>query len=90
MVFEEIIINKYLILRKFSKNLEYHQLQWHVDLEDRLVYSLLPTNWYIQLDNQLPQLITSQPIEIQSNVWHRLIKPSQTNITDLFVYIQFI
>lgn len=90
MVFDEIIINKYLTLRKFSKYLEYHQLQWHIDLEDRLVYSRLPTNWTIQLDNQLPQLITSQPIEIQSNVWHRLIKPSQTNITDLFVYIQFI
>jgi len=81
--YDEVHIKGNLYLRKFSKNLNSDQLQWHIDLEDRLVYSLLNTSWKVQLDNQFPVAITQTPLFIPKLIWHRAIKGND----DLFVYI---
>ena len=45
--------NEYII-REFDENIDPIELMWHRDLENRLVESINPTDWKIQLENQLP------------------------------------
>jgi hypothetical protein len=72
--FEEKIISDKRV-RTFSENVDDEELKWHQDNEDRLVKSLHPTDWYVQLDNELPIPLTeSDEILIPEGVWHRLIK----------------
>ncbi len=46
---------------------------WHRDREDRIVESLHPTDWEIQIDNELPKSLNEKVI-IPIGVWHRIIK----------------
>lgn len=58
--------------RTFSQSVNDHELVWHRDLEDRLVEAVTPTDWLVQLDNELPQPLTQ--IFIPKGVYHRTIK----------------
>jgi hypothetical protein len=63
------------VIRVFDQDIDPIELMWHRDQEDRIVEALEPTDWLVQLDNQLPTLI-QKPIFIPKYVWHRTIKGS--------------
>jgi hypothetical protein len=60
------------IVRVFGEDIDPIELKWHRDREDRLVESVEPTDWMIQLDNQLPEKI--ERVKIPAGEWHRVIK----------------
>jgi hypothetical protein len=62
-------------IRIFSKTVKQEELQWHWDEQDRYVAPVHPTDWKIQLDNELPKPLTNQCF-IPKGVFHRLIKGS--------------
>lgn len=62
-------------IRVFSESTDDSEFKWHQDNEDRLVKTLHPTDWMVQLDNELPQkLLVGKEIFIKEGVWHRVIK----------------
>jgi hypothetical protein len=62
-------------IREFSQDTPQEELVWHRDREDRIVESMHPTDWLVQLDNQLP-LSMNTPIFIPKETFHRVIKGS--------------
>ena len=61
--------------RTFGSELAENELKWHFDLEDRVVVCEHDTNWLIQMDNQLPELIIkNKEYFIQKGEYHRIIK----------------
>lgn len=74
--FKQKMING-MRIRTFSENVEDKELKWHQDLEDRYIKPLNKTDWYVQLDDDLPIPLKEQDeIYIPEGVWHRLIKGS--------------
>ena len=71
----EEIVSENEIIRKFSDNVDPIELMWHRDNEDRFVEAVSETDWYIQLENELPKKFTEK-IFIPRHEWHRLIKGS--------------
>lgn len=72
-------------IRVFDESIDPIELMWHRDQEDRIVEAVEPTDWQVQLDNELPTLI-DKPIFIPKYVWHRTIKgtgPLKIKITKL-------
>ena len=61
------------VVRTFSEDIDPIELMWHRDDEDRTVEAINGSDWCIQLDNELPRLMT-EPIFIARHAWHRLIK----------------
>lgn len=61
-------------LRTFDQNVSEDELVWHRDREDRIVTALHPTDWQVQLENELPLPLTK--IFIPKGVYHRVIKGS--------------
>lgn len=61
------------VIREFSGNTDSGEFTWHRDREDRIVSSLAPTDWEIQLDNELPKKLEGE-ILIPRGMWHRVIK----------------
>lgn len=72
--FNEYVEEGYHI-RTFSKSVEDGELVWHRDKEDRIVEVIGESDWMIQLDNELPKLITER-IYIPKETYHRIIKGS--------------
>jgi hypothetical protein len=70
------------VVRLFNENVDPIELKWHRDREDRLVESLEPTDWMIQMDNHLPSKIDK--VFIPAGEWHRVIKGTG----DLVIKIQ--
>lgn len=70
-------------VRKFSHDVESHELKWHRDDEDRIVVPLNENDWMFQRDNHLPEPIHGE-IRIAKGEWHRVIKGT----TDLVVRIK--
>lgn len=73
------------VIRVFDQDIDPIELMWHRDQEDRIVEALEPTDWLVQLDNELPTLI-DKPIFIPKYIWHRTIKgtgPLKVKITKL-------
>lgn len=62
-----------IVERYFADDTKDIELTWHRDRESRLVSPLFETDWKIQLDDELPQIINSE-ILIEEGRWHRLIK----------------
>lgn len=84
-VFKETIIeetSKYrLVQRNFCKELCEEELIWHRDKEDRDVCLIEGDGWYIQKDNELPQLMKKESIfKIPKETWHRIINKNGTNL----------
>jgi hypothetical protein len=63
--------NQYI--REFSTDVATHELEWHIDREDRTVEVIENNNWHFQLDNNLPQLL-KETIFIPKETYHRVIK----------------
>lgn len=61
------------VLRRFDELIDPIELMWHRDDEDRLIEAVAETDWYIQLENELPKKFTEQ-VFIPRHEWHRLIK----------------
>jgi hypothetical protein len=59
-------------LRTFDQNVSEDELVWHRDREDRIVTALHPTDWQVQLENELPLPLTE--IFIPKGLYHRVIK----------------
>ena len=73
------------ITRVFDQDIDPIELMWHRDQEDRIVEAVEPTDWQVQLDNELPTLI-DWPIFIPKYIWHRTIKgtgPLKIKITKI-------
>jgi len=68
---EDLGENTYI--RTFSEDTLDEELKWHWDEEDRVVHPLHPTDWRIQMDNQLPEKIAKATV-IPAGEWHRIIK----------------
>ena len=60
------------ILREFSDDVDPIDLKWHRDLKNREIISVEETDWMIQMENSLPEIITKKIIP--SLEWHSLIK----------------
>lgn len=70
-------------VRRFSRDVDSHELKWHRDDEDRVVTPLAENDWLFQRDNHLPEPIRGE-IKIARGEWHRVIKGT----TDLVVRIK--
>jgi hypothetical protein len=70
--FKEYIKEDYII-REFNSNVDESLLVWHRDYQDRLISVIDETNWKIQLENKLPEII-KEDIFIPKGVYHRIIK----------------
>lgn len=75
---------KNFYVREFSCSLTQDQLKWHQDEEDRIIELISGDNWYLQLDDSLPQkIIEGKKYFIPKLSWHRLIKGSSNLIIKL-------
>jgi hypothetical protein len=63
--------NQYI--REFSTDVDTHELEWHIDKEDRTIEVVENIDWQFQLDNNLPQLL-KETIFIPKETYHRVIK----------------
>lgn len=59
--------------REFSEDVYSHEMVWHRDREDRIVEPIEPTDWLIQMENELPVKIEG-PVFVPKGAWHRAIK----------------
>lgn len=71
--YKEIEIEKNIFIREFLKESNSEEMKWHRDYEDRIIESVNDTDWMIQLDNELPKIISGE-VFIPVGVYHRLIK----------------
>lgn len=71
--FEETKTSEDTYIREFSQSSDVNEFMWHRDDEDRVIVTIEPTDWKIQLENRLPQSFDST-IFIERGEWHRLIK----------------
>ena len=71
--YTNLVVTDEYIIREFDENIDPIELMWHRDDEDRLVEAIEPTDWLVQLDNQLP-VSMNQPIYIPRHLYHRVIK----------------
>ena len=71
--FQENKISDNKFIRVFSQDTDSGEYMWHRDREDRIIESIEPTDWRIQIDNELPTNIEGE-IFIPKGVYHRLIK----------------
>jgi hypothetical protein len=83
--FQQEKISDKEIIRLFSEFVDEEDLKWHFDKEDRVIEALEPTDWQIQFDNELPQLIEGK-IFIKAGVYHRAIKGTK----DFKIKIHFV
>jgi hypothetical protein len=68
---ENLIHNEYI--RVFNHDVEFSDLVWHRDREDRIIESIGRTDWMVQIDNELPTSLNRE-VFIPKGVWHRVIK----------------
>jgi len=72
--YEEQLINKTTIERKFAHN-PGHAFPWHRDSADRkIVIIACGEGWYYQADNCLPEILKpNKIILINKNIFHRIL-----------------
>ena len=71
--FTEKSVGNNQYIREFSSDVDTHELEWHIDRENRTIEVIENNNWYFQLDNNLPQLL-KETIFIPKETYHRVIK----------------
>tara|TARA_B100001059_G_C17758249_1_gene541226 strand:+ start:318 stop:629 length:312 start_codon:yes stop_codon:yes gene_type:complete len=84
-VFKETIIAEtpyyFIVQRSFCKDLCEEELIWHRDKEDRDIFLVEGNGWYIQRENELPQLMQKGSIfKIPKETWHRIINKNGANL----------
>jgi len=69
------------VLREFSKDLNSEELNWHRDKEDRLVEVKKGNGWYLQMENEIPVLMSEGlKFRIPKYTWHRIINKNRANL----------
>ena len=64
-----------VIIRTFFNDVDTDELKWHYDLYERFVVCEHDTDWMVQFDNHLPQVIKKgETIYVPPLVYHRVIK----------------
>ena len=77
--------NEYI--REFDSNVDIHELEWHLDSEDRLVEVVKNEgNWQVQLDNWLPVSLDKK-IFIPKETYHRVIKGTGNLVVKITKFI---
>lgn len=71
--FKETHIEDNLYLREFEESVDVDDLEWHRDREDRIIEIVGETDWQLQMDNELPKVMTGK-LFIPKEIWHRVIK----------------
>ena len=71
--FTEKLLGNNQYLREFSDDIDTHELEWHIDREDRTIEVIENVDWKVKLDNNLPQLLR-ETIFIPKETYHRVIK----------------
>ena len=71
--FTEKSVGNNQYIREFSTDVDSHELEWHIDREDRTVEVIENKDWLVQLDNNLPILLR-ESIFIPKETYHRVIK----------------
>jgi len=75
MIYKQTKISDNKFERTFSSDVPESELKWHRDKENRMVEILNDTDWYFQMDNEIPiPLKKGVKIEIPKEVYHRVIK----------------
>tara|TARA_B100001029_G_C14874925_1_gene346670 strand:- start:170 stop:457 length:288 start_codon:yes stop_codon:yes gene_type:complete len=70
-----------LVQRNFMSTLIEEELNWHIDEEDREVFVVEGDGWYLQIENEVPQLMQKEFIfKITKETWHRIINKNGTNL----------
>jgi hypothetical protein len=73
--YKEKIISENKRVRKFSKDVNSHDLIWHRDEHCRVVEVVSGVGWSFQRDNELPISLRSGDVfKIEKETWHRLSK----------------
>lgn len=70
--FKETKLSDNEFIRVFSQDTDSGEYMWHRDREDRIIESIVETDWMIQIDNELPKVIDK--VLIPMGVYHRVIK----------------
>lgn len=84
--FKEKSLGNNEYIREFSDNVDDHELEWHIDKEDRIVEVIENNGWKVQIDNQLPRLL-EKTIFIPKETYHRIIKGDGNLIVKIKKYI---
>ena len=71
--FQETKLSDNTFIREFKQDTDSGEFMWHRDREDRIIESISQTDWFIQLDDELPKKIVGE-IFIPMGAYHRLIK----------------
>jgi len=71
--YKETSLGNNQYIREFSINADDHELEWHIDKEDRIVEIIENNGWKIQLDNKLP-IVLKDKLFIPKETYHRVIK----------------
>lgn len=75
MIYSQENISSNKFKRVFSQDIPEKELVWHMDKENRIVEVLEDTDWYFQMDNELPvPLKKGIKLEIPKETFHRVIK----------------
>ena len=70
-----------LVQRDFMSTLIEEELNWHMGEEDRDVFVVEGDGWYLQIENEIPQLMQKESIfKIPKETWHRIINKNGTNL----------
>ncbi len=70
-----------LVQRSFMSNLIEEELNWHMDEEDREVFVVEGDGWYLQIENELPQMMQKESLfKIPKEIWHRIINKNGTKL----------
>ena len=70
--FQETKLSDNEFIRVFKQDTNSGEYMWHRDREDRIIESIVETDWMIQIDNELPKVIDK--VLIPMGVYHRVIK----------------
>lgn len=70
--YKETKISNNTFIREFNQDTDSGEMVWHRDREDRIIETIDKTDWMIQIDNELPKVISK--VFIPMGVYHRVIK----------------
>ena len=71
--FKETSLGNNEYVREFGEDVDIHELEWHIDKEDRIVEVIDNDGWEVQIDNELPKLLKDK-LFIPKETYHRIIK----------------
>lgn len=67
-------------VRRFSAEVNQDELVWHRDAKERLVKVIEAHGWYLQMDDELPEvLVQGRCYSIPKEKWHRVIRKNDAS-----------